>query len=128
MDIIAIPTEGNGGLKDKVNPKFGKSKIFTIINIEKGEIVEVKAIYNPAFNSEGSFGTLTSQFLSNQKVNIIITDLIGPNAFTVLNDSYIKIFQTPSRELSIKEVINLFLKNKLPEIKKPNVMSHLHKE
>ena len=44
MDIIAIPSMGNGGLKEIINPRFGRCQQFTIVSIENGEIVEVRSV------------------------------------------------------------------------------------
>jgi predicted Fe-Mo cluster-binding NifX family protein len=46
--IIAIPTKRNGGLKDVVSDVFGRANTFTILDIEKGAIKNVKVLENPA--------------------------------------------------------------------------------
>ncbi len=36
-----------GGLDDRVNPAFGRTPTFTIVDVENGEIVNVQVVPNP---------------------------------------------------------------------------------
>lgn len=45
-----------GGLDDRVNPAFGRTPTFTIVDVENGEIVNVQVVPNPGYHSRGERG------------------------------------------------------------------------
>ena len=45
---IAIATKGYKGLEDTVSNVFGKAKTFTVVNVENGQISNVRVVDNPA--------------------------------------------------------------------------------
>ena len=44
---IAIPTKKRSGLEDIVSEVFGKTKTFTIVDVENSEVRKVQVIDNP---------------------------------------------------------------------------------
>ncbi len=45
---LAVPTKGDKGLDDVISDVFGRAKTFTVIDMDKGKIVKVEVIQNPA--------------------------------------------------------------------------------
>ncbi|MFX1594274.1 MAG: NifB/NifX family molybdenum-iron cluster-binding protein, partial [Promethearchaeota archaeon] len=124
MNIIAVPSMGNGGLNDQMSPRFGRCASFTFVEIENNDIKAIKAVPNPAANAMGGAGVQAAQIIGNNGANAIIVGFLGPNAASGLNALNLDIFQAPNQAITIKEVINLYLKGKLQKITSSNVASH----
>lgn len=124
MVIIAVPSEGEGGLKEKMNSRFGRCPSFTFITIENNKIKGVKTVPNPAFEAMGGAGIQAAQIIANNGANELIVGFLGPNAAQSLNALNIKIFQAPNQPLTIQEIVDLRLKGKLDLITSANVGSH----
>ena len=76
-------------LNASLDPRFGRAIYFLIID-NKGKLV--KAIKNTGVQAMRGAGISAAQIVTNEKINIVITGNVGPNAFMVLNTSGIKIF------------------------------------
>jgi predicted Fe-Mo cluster-binding NifX family protein len=124
MVIIAIPSDGEGGLKDKMNSRFGRCSSFTFVTVENNEITGVKTVPNPASEAMGGAGIQAAQIVANNGANELIVGFLGPNAAQSLNALNIKIFQAPNQELTIKEIVDIRLKGKMDLISSANVGSH----
>lgn len=110
---VAITSHGNN-LDSEVSPVFARCPYFIMANVEDGEIKTVSPVENPAMNQRGS-GNLAAQFLVNQRVDTLISGAVGPNAFNIFKQVGIKIYKLQSG--SVQENLNLFVENKLDEIK-----------
>ncbi len=121
---IAIPTYGNGGLTEVMNKRFGRCDSFTFVTIENNEITEVKSIENHARSGTGGVGIQATQIIGNNEADEVIVDFLGPNAANSLKALNIKIYHTPGGELTVKELMNLRLNDKLQLITSANVGAH----
>jgi len=124
MVIIAVPSNGNGGLNEQINPRFGRCPSFTFVTVENNEIKEVKAVPNPAADAMGGAGIQAAQIVGNNSADEVIVGFLGPNAAQSLNSLNLKMYQAPNQPISVKEVINLYLENKLQLITSANVSAH----
>ena len=124
MEIIAIPTNGKGGLNEDLSPRFGRCPSFTFVNIENNEIKSVKTVPNQASNAMGGAGVQASQIVGMNNANTVIVGKLGPNAAQALGALNLKIMEAPHEILSIKKVIDLYLGGQLREISDANVGSH----
>jgi len=124
MDILAVPSIGNGGLSETMSPRFGRCPSFTFITIEKKGIKAVKTVPNSAVGAMGGAGVQAAQLIGMNNANVIAVGMLGPNAAQALNALNIKIVQVPSQQLTVKEVVELYLNGELQEINGPNVGSH----
>ena len=124
MEIIAIPTNGKGGLNEDISPRFGRCSSFTLVNIENNEIISVKTVPNQAANAMGGAGVQASQIVGMNNANVVIVGKLGPNASQALSALNLKIIEAPDEILSIKKVIELYLGGKLQELSGSNVGSH----
>lgn len=82
--IIAVSTKSHAGLEDLVSPVFGKAKTFTIIHVKDGEVKNVRVIDNPAASYKYGAGPVAVKTLADLKVDLVISDLLGPGALSVL--------------------------------------------
>lgn len=124
MEIIAIPTNGKGGLNEDLSTHFGRCSSFTFVTIENNEIKSVKTVPNHASEAMGGAGIQASQIVGMNNANVVIVANLGPNATRALSSLNLKIIKAPNETLSIKKVIDLYIGGELQEINDSNVGSH----
>ena len=124
MVKIAIPSTGEGGLNENMSQRFGRCPSLTIVTIEDKGIKEVKGVPNNATNAMGGAGIQAAQTVGNYGAQEVIVGFLGPNAVQSLKAMNLKILQAPNKQLTIKEVIDLYLKGERQEIENSNVGAH----
>ena len=72
---IAIPSVATGGLDGERSGHFGHCDVFTLVDVEGGEIVEVTTVPNHAHAQGGCMGPVN--LLAGHKVNALIVGGIG---------------------------------------------------
>ncbi len=102
---IAVTTEGHDGLNDIVSHVFGKTKTFTIVNVEEGKIKDVKTVDNPAAPYAQGSGPIASKTLAELKVDMVITAQLGPGAAKLLDYHKIAILMVDP-EITVAAAIN----------------------
>ena len=124
MEIIAIPSNGKGGLNEDMNPRFGRCSSFTFVSIDNDEISVVKTVMNHANQAMGGAGIQASQIVGTNNADIVIVGNLGPNAAQSLTSLNLKVVQAPNQRLTVKQAIDLYIEGKLQEITNSNVGSH----
>ena len=79
---------------------------------------EVKVIDNKGKLSGSGAGVAAAQQLVDEKVNLIITGSLGPNAYEIVEKAGIKIYKC--RDVSISSALEKFNKDELLELVKPS--------
>ncbi|WP_371806117.1 NifB/NifX family molybdenum-iron cluster-binding protein [Candidatus Lokiarchaeum ossiferum] len=120
--IIAIPSQMPGGLDAQVDTRFGRCRVFTIVNIVNNAIGTVKIVQNGGNNAMGGAGPVAAQTIAQEKAKCVIGGNYGPNAANALSQAGIATYGTKNG--TVKEIIDLFLANSLPLISGSNVGSH----
>lgn len=110
---IAIPTKGQGGLKDVVSDVFGRANTFTIVDVEEGAIKNVKVLENPAVSYQHGAGPIVVKMLIDAKVNMAIAAEFGPGVSTLLDQHSVTKITVPAGT-SVSETI----KDALPKVQK----------
>jgi len=82
---IAIPTKDQGGLEDFVSDVFGRANTFTIVDVEKGAVKNVRVLENPAVSYEHGAGPIVVKMLIDSGVNMVIAAEFGPGVSTLLD-------------------------------------------
>jgi len=103
-------------LDSQVSPVFGRCPYFLIID---SKTEEFKAISNPALQAGRGAGVAASQLVISEKAESVICGNFGPNAFSVLQMSGIKIYPEVFG-LTIKQVIEKYNQGELKEMKVPS--------
>jgi len=116
---IAIPTIND--LSIKVETSFARAPYYVIYDTETKKYIYLQ---NIAGNSVGGAGIKASQFLVDQKVDVVIAPQCGENAMEVLTDANIKVYQSASP--LIENNITDFLDDKLSLLNEINVDFHRH--
>lgn len=86
--MIAITSSGQN-LNSNVDPRFGRSQHFLILDKE-GNLDEV--ISNPGVGAQRGAGVQAAQAIADKGVEALITGNIGPNAFSALQTAGVEIF------------------------------------
>ena len=81
---IAVATKGHKGLEDEVSEVFGRSKTFTIVDVEDGEIKGVNVVENPVADYPHGAGPIAVKMLTDSGVNVVIAPEIGPGVAKLL--------------------------------------------
>ena len=95
---IAIATN-SGGLDDVVSSVFARAPTFTIVDVENGEIKDVRVMQNPAAMAGGGAGIQASQILVNERVQAVIAGNFGPNSSGVLAQAGVAMISMPGAKV-----------------------------
>lgn len=127
-----MPTTIEGGIVMKIvisatgktsenllDMRFGRCEYFQIHDTESGE---VKILENKGQNSSGGAGIVASTQIIEEKVDVIITGNLGPNAFELIEKAGIKAYKCG--DLTISLVLEKYNKNELEEIKSSGPAYH----
>lgn len=112
-------TSYGSDLESKVDPRFGRSEYFIIVDTEN---MSFEAEKNPAGQSGGGAGIQAGQLIVDKNCEGVLTGNVGPNAYQVLSTAGIKIFTGASG--TIKEAIEKFNKGEFSNTNKATVESH----
>jgi predicted Fe-Mo cluster-binding NifX family protein len=112
---IAISSAGED-LESQVDMRFGRCPKYVIVEIEDKKVKSSKTIDNTAMMQGGGAGIAAAQLMGNEKVEAVITGNMGPNAFNVLNQLKIDVYQATG---IIKDVVQQFIDGKLNKINAP---------
>jgi predicted Fe-Mo cluster-binding NifX family protein len=105
---IAVPTKGKGGLEDVVSNVFGRANTFTVVDIEKGAIKNVKVLENPAASYQHGAGPIVVKMLIDSEVNTVIAAEFGPGVSTLLDQHNVTRI-TVSAGTTVTESVKAFL-------------------
>lgn len=119
MIIAVAAMEKN--LMAHVDPRFGRCQYFIIIDPKSMDFETIQNESGSAMGGAGGAGIQAAQNLVNEKVNVVITGNIGPNAFQILSKAGIRIISASG---TVKNVIKQFKKGELKETREPNVINH----
>jgi len=114
--IVALPVVEAGGRR-LVNPHFGKSNLFAVIDVETGEVETLK---NPALHLKRGRGRLIAQALKERGVGAVLVKEIGPGAFERLREAGIEPYLVPREVKEVAEAVELFKEGKLKRLTEPN--------
>jgi predicted Fe-Mo cluster-binding NifX family protein len=112
----------SGDTKQPVSPVFGRCPGFVIAETEGKQIKEHSFVPNAAAQSAMGAGIAAAQTVASQGVQAVISGNIGPNAFMVLNQSGIKVYQVTG--LSIEQAVQQLAEGKLQEVPAASAPGH----
>lgn len=91
--------------------RFGRCEYFQVFDSES---LKSTAIKNKGADCSGGAGIVASQQLVDEKVDVVITGNIGPNAFEIMEKAEIKTYKCDSLEML--KVVEKYNKKELEEI------------
>lgn len=108
---IAISATGKTN-KDLLDMRFGRCEYFQIHDTESKE---VKVLENEGQNSSGGAGIAASNQLIDEKIDVIITGNLGPNAFELIEKAGIKAYKCGN--ININSVLDKYNNGELEQNK-----------
>ena len=112
MKIMISSTEK--GKNSIVDEKFGRAAHYIIYDSTKNQY---NNLFNTAQAGAHGAGPKAAQIAIDEKVDFILTGNLGPKAMRVIEHTNIKAYYLKNG--TVKENVELFLKNELEEIQKP---------
>ena len=117
MKICVTATAGD--LNAQVDPRFGRSQYFVIVD---SDTMAFEAMVNEAMNAPGGAGIQAAQAMVNKGVNVVVSGNMGPNAFQVLSTADVKI--ATGAYGTVKEAVEMYKSGKLNEAGGSTVAAH----
>ncbi len=117
MKICVTATAGD--LNAQVDPRFGRSQYFVIVD---SDTMEFEAMANEAMNAPGGAGIQAAQAMVNKGVNVVVSGNMGPNAFQVLSTAGVKV--ATGAYGTVKEAVEMYKGGKLSETGTSTVVAH----
>lgn len=117
MKICVTATAGD--LNAQIDPRFGRSQYFVIVD---SDTLAFEAVPNEAVNAPGGAGIQAAQAMVNKGVDAVISGNMGPNAFQVLSTAGVKI--ATGAYGSVKEAVEMYKSGKLIETGTSTVAAH----
>jgi predicted Fe-Mo cluster-binding NifX family protein len=111
--IVAVSSV-NRDEKSYMDPRFGRSNCFYIVDTDSGQGRFVSNSQN--FNAPHGAGIQTAQMVAGQGVDAVITGHVGPKASAVLEQEGIEVYLTEQSELTISEALEFFRQGKLKHV------------
>ena len=115
---IAISATGKSS-DSLLDMRFGRCEYFQIHDTNTGEI---KSLENKGKLASGGAGIAASNQLIDEKVDVIITGNLGPNAFELIEKEGIKAYKC--KDMAIRSVLEKYNNRELQEIKMSGPAHH----
>jgi len=109
--MMICVTASDKGLSAEIDPRFGRCRFFIFIDTET---MQYRSLANPGVSAAGGAGPQAAQFVADQKVKVVLTGQVGPNALTTLNTLAIKIYEATGG--TVEEAVRQFREGSLKEI------------
>jgi predicted Fe-Mo cluster-binding NifX family protein len=87
MPKVCVSSTGSS-IDSQIDPRFGRCAYFIIAD---RDTLDFQCLPNAAYESPHGAGILAAQGVANQKVQAVITGMVGPNAHRVLSTAGIEI-------------------------------------
>ncbi len=110
---IAVPSMDEGGINSQRSGHFGHCDVFTLVDVEGGEIKQVTTISNQSHVQGGCM--VPVNLLAEHKVNALIVGGIGMRPLMGFRQVGIDVYYDATRQ-EIKPVVEDLIAGKLPQI------------
>ncbi|MBN2265310.1 MAG: NifB/NifX family molybdenum-iron cluster-binding protein [Candidatus Aminicenantes bacterium] len=116
---IAVTSSGPG-LDDALDPRFGRSPYFLVVDTET---MAFEAVENPFVEAPGGAGIQAGQLVASKRAKVVLTGSCGPNAFQTLSAAGVEIV-TGSTGTVRSAVMDYVAGQGAQAADKPNVPPH----
>ena len=110
---IAIPSIESGGLDGERSGHFGHCDVFTLVDVEGGEIKNVTTIPNQSHVQGGCM--VPVNLLAQHKVNALVVGGIGMRPLMGFRQAGIEVYHDAARA-EIRPVVEDLIAGRLPQI------------
>ena len=109
---IAVPSNNPGGIDGERSDHFGHCDLFTLVDINEGEIAQVETVDNIAHGAGGCM--MPIKLLKDQNVDAIVVGGIGAKPLQGFSDVGIDVFFASQQNYRIvKDAVDGMLKDQL---------------
>lgn len=116
-----MPVKNDNGWKAELNPRFGRTPFFAVVDLDKEKI---EFVNNTAQNAASGAGVEAAQLVADQKADLMFTPNVGPRAFRGLEKLNMQIYLAQG---NIKEAVEAYKNDELEEVNEPtNEAQHDH--
>lgn len=115
---VAFPSEGEGGIDGQRSGHFGHCDVFTLVDLEDGEIKDVSIVNNKEHVQGGCM--VPVNLLASHNVNALIVGGIGMRPLMGFNQVGITVYHE-AQTVEIKPVLEAFIDGKIPVIRNDQV-------
>jgi predicted Fe-Mo cluster-binding NifX family protein len=116
---VTAMAEDLDGAVDRV---FGRAKCFLISDSEGGKVEVIKNVQS--INAAQGAGIQAARQVADQKVDVLLTGNVGPNAFRALEAAGIKVYQFESDVATGHDALRAWKEGRLQEVKSPTAKGH----
>jgi predicted Fe-Mo cluster-binding NifX family protein len=102
MPKVCVSATGSS-IDSQIDPRFGRCAYFIIAD---PDTIDFQCLPNAAYDSPHGAGIQAAQMVTNQKVQTVITGMVGPNAHRVLSTAGIEIITGASG--TVKDAIQRY--------------------
>lgn len=88
--VLAVPSNGEGGLDAERSGHFGRCDCFTVVEIEDGAIAGTRIVANPPHEEGGCLRPVN--LLAGEGVNALVVAGIGGRPLAGFNDAGITVY------------------------------------
>ena len=116
--VVAVPVlekEVNG--RRLINPHFGKSDWFALIEVSSGK-VELRK--NPALHLKRGRGRFIADMFYKEGGKAVLVKEMGPGAFEKITGLGMEVYLIPQEVKFVDEAVELFKEGKLELLTEPN--------
>ncbi|MGI6015048.1 MAG: NifB/NifX family molybdenum-iron cluster-binding protein [Methanothrix sp.] len=113
-------TAGASGLDAPMDPRFGRSPFFVIVDTES---MSENSIANTNVDAASGAGIQAAQDIAREGASALITGNVGPNAMQTLTSANIDVYQYQGVG-SVREVVEKFKRGELVKITGASVPGH----
>ena len=92
-ELIAIPTEGDKGIRDRVSGIFAKAPFFTLVEVIDRRRGEISVQKNEASKFIQGTGPIVMKNLKDRGVDVVLAGVVGPGAKTLMEISGIRLWK-----------------------------------
>jgi predicted Fe-Mo cluster-binding NifX family protein len=121
-EIVAVTSQSLDGLNAQVDPRFGRCRAFTLVELRNGQITSVQTLENGAMMAGGGAGIQAAQTIGNSGAQVVITGNVGPNAISALQSLGLTTYIGASG--NVQTAIDAYLNGRLQSVSGANVPSH----
>jgi predicted Fe-Mo cluster-binding NifX family protein len=114
-------TASGSGMDSLIDPRFGRCQYLLFVDPKKSKLI--KSVSNSNVSAIRGAGIATAQNVLSEKADIVITGNVGPNAFSALQASGVKVY-TGIYNMKMKDALKEYKEGHLKEASSATVLGH----
>lgn len=107
---VVLASDDPKGLEGSLSPHFGRCPYYTVVEIEDGQVLEVKVVENPYYRSHAP--GVVPHYIKSLGADVIIAGGMGPRAIEMFEQFGIEVVTT-GWQAPVGEVLQAYLEGNL---------------